>query len=249
MPQPSEPFLPVAASRGVRRASFTLVTPANHYPSRLPGFPGAQVVKLVTPRLAPARFGQYLLSLDGSGTVEAGFESFLYGLEGSVALRADGVEHRLAAGGFAYLPPELGFSMAGAGRVLWLKRRLEAWPGLAAPRRGRRPPRRRAVRVDRRPRLPPPRAARPGRPAPGLQHEPAGVRPRRRARQGRDPRRGARPLHDRGRGPSTTSTQSSTRSARGDFVYMAPYCPQSFVATGREPAEYLLYKDVYRDGF
>ena len=34
-----------------------------------------------------------------------------------------------------------------------------------------------------------------------------------------------------------------------DFIYMAPYCPQSFVATGDEPAEYLLYKDVYRDGF
>jgi (S)-ureidoglycine aminohydrolase len=35
----------------------------------------------------------------------------------------------------------------------------------------------------------------------------------------------------------------------GDFIYMAPYCPQSFVASGTEPAEYLLYKDVYRDGF
>ena len=36
---------------------------------------------------------------------------------------------------------------------------------------------------------------------------------------------------------------------RDDFIYMAPYCPQSFVASGTEPAEYLLYKDVYRDGF
>src|SRR4051795_1372634 len=140
MPQPSEPVLPVAASRGVRRASFTLVTPANHYPSRLPGLPGAEVVKLVTPRRAPARFGQYLLGLDGSGTVEAGFESFLYGLEGSVALRADGVEHRLVSGAFAYLPPQLGFSMAGAGRVLWLKRRLEEAPGVRGPRAGPRPP-------------------------------------------------------------------------------------------------------------
>jgi (S)-ureidoglycine aminohydrolase len=34
----------------------------------------------------------------------------------------------------------------------------------------------------------------------------------------------------------------------GDFIYMAPYCPQSFVA-GDEPSEYLLYKDVWRDGF
>ena len=36
--------------------------------------------------------------------------------------------------------------------------------------------------------------------------------------------------------------------AAGDFIYMAPYCPQSFVA-GDEGAEYLLYKDVWRDGF
>ena len=35
----------------------------------------------------------------------------------------------------------------------------------------------------------------------------------------------------------------------GDFIYMAPYCPQGFVADAKQGAEYLLYKDVYRDGF
>ncbi len=34
----------------------------------------------------------------------------------------------------------------------------------------------------------------------------------------------------------------------GDFIYMAPYCPQSFMA-GPEGGEYLLYKDAWRDGF
>ena len=34
-----------------------------------------------------------------------------------------------------------------------------------------------------------------------------------------------------------------------DFVYMAPYCPQSFYAVGPDRTEYLLYKDVWRDGF
>jgi len=33
-----------------------------------------------------------------------------------------------------------------------------------------------------------------------------------------------------------------------DFIYMAPYCPQGFLA-GPQGAEYLLYKDVMRDGF
>ena len=32
-----------------------------------------------------------------------------------------------------------------------------------------------------------------------------------------------------------------------DFIYMAPYCPQGFVASEAGPAEYLLYKDVFRD--
>ena len=32
-----------------------------------------------------------------------------------------------------------------------------------------------------------------------------------------------------------------------DFIYMAPYCPQSFYATGPTPAKYLYYKNVNRD--
>ena len=57
------------SSRGVRGLSFTLVTPANHYPSRLPPFGDAPVVKLVTPRMAPSRIGEYLVSLPaGEGT-------------------------------------------------------------------------------------------------------------------------------------------------------------------------------------
>ena len=107
------------SSRGVRRTSFTLVTPANHYPSRLPPFGDAPVVKLVTPRFAPARIGEYLLSLPaGGGTTEPvapGFETFLYALDGDAAARVDGVgparaeggpgaELSLRAGGFAYLP-------------------------------------------------------------------------------------------------------------------------------------------------
>jgi len=32
----------------------------------------------------------------------------------------------------------------------------------------------------------------------------------------------------------------------GDAIWMAPYCPQWFVAMGDEPASYLCYKDVHR---
>lgn len=33
---------------------------------------------------------------------------------------------------------------------------------------------------------------------------------------------------------------------QGDFIYMAPYCPQWFGALGKEPAKYLIYKDWNR---
>jgi (S)-ureidoglycine aminohydrolase len=33
----------------------------------------------------------------------------------------------------------------------------------------------------------------------------------------------------------------------GDFIWMGPYVPQSFYATGREPSKYLYYKNVNRD--
>jgi (S)-ureidoglycine aminohydrolase len=34
--------------------------------------------------------------------------------------------------------------------------------------------------------------------------------------------------------------------AGGDVIWMAPYCPQWFVAMGKQPASYLYYKDVNR---
>jgi (S)-ureidoglycine aminohydrolase len=36
--------------------------------------------------------------------------------------------------------------------------------------------------------------------------------------------------------------------AAGDIIWMASYCPQWFVAMGKEPARYLYYKDIHRDG-
>jgi (S)-ureidoglycine aminohydrolase len=35
----------------------------------------------------------------------------------------------------------------------------------------------------------------------------------------------------------------------GDFIYMAPYCPQWFGALGKKPAKYILYKDWNRHPF
>jgi len=243
-------------TRGVRGASYTLLTPANRYASRVPNLRDTLVYKLVTPRLAPARFGEYVLDLQaGGGTSEpvaAGFEDFLYGLSGDAVVRAgDGREVALAAGGWCYLPPAEGFALdPGAKRaeVLWLKRRLEPWPGLDPPeaRSGHRddgPWEDTGVPGFRRRELLPPGDPRHDFNMSLLAFDP-GV--------GLDKVE----VHDEEHGLYMTAGGGlyhldgvHHEVRRDDFIYMAPYCPQSFVATGPEPAEYLLYKDVYRDGF
>ena len=125
-----------------RRAPGHVVprTPANHYPSRLPEFGDAPVVKLVTPRLAPARIGEYLIALPaGGGTgepVAPGFETFLYGLDGEASALSTGASSRSAPARGPTCPRRRrGRSAAGdaPARLLMVKRRYEPWPGLDAP--------------------------------------------------------------------------------------------------------------------
>jgi (S)-ureidoglycine aminohydrolase len=243
------------SSRGTRRDSFTLVTPANHYPSRLPGFGDAPVVKLVTPRFAPARIGEYLVALPAGGATAApvapGFETFLYALEGEATGTVEGGELSLRGGAFAYVPAEASFTLAAGAapaRLLIVKRRYEPWPGLAAPallsgHRDDEPFAATPVPGFRRRELLPT-----GDPAfdfnmsllrfdPGVGLDNIEV-------------------HDEEHGLYMTAGAGLyfldgelLEVERDDFIYMAPYCPQGFTATGREPAEYLLYKDVWRDGF
>jgi (S)-ureidoglycine aminohydrolase len=241
-------------SRGVRGLSFTLVTPANHYPSRLPPWGDALVVKLVTPRMAPSRIGQYLVSLPaGAATarpVEPGWETFLYALEGEATVLTEGDALELPAGGFAYVGVDHGYDVAAGehpARLLIVKRRYERFPGIEAPR---------AVSGHR-------------DDEPFAETEVPGFR-RRELLPVADPAFDFNmsllafdagvgldkvEIHDEEHGLYMTAGGGTylledrrLEVRAGDFIYMAPYCPQSFLA-GDEPSEYLLYKDVWRDGF
>ncbi|MGI8779249.1 MAG: cupin domain-containing protein, partial [Solirubrobacteraceae bacterium] len=234
----------MTASRGARRTSFTLVTPANHYPSRLPNLGDATVVKLVTPRFSPARIGQYLIALPaGGGTtapVAPGYETFLYALDGAPSAVVDGAELGLGAGGFAYLPAPASFALLAGeqpARLLMIKRRYEPWPGLDAPgllsgHRDDEPFADTPVPGFRRREL-----LAPGDPTfdfnVSLLAFDAGV--------GLDNIE----VHDEEHGLYMTAGAGvyfldgeRFEVGEGDFVDVAPYCPQGFVATGREPAEY-----------
>jgi (S)-ureidoglycine aminohydrolase len=243
-------------TRGRRGPTWTLITPDNHYVSRLAALQRASVVKLVTPRLSPARFGQYLVQMSPRGgtvgDLPAGEEHFLYVLEGRLTVGSGTELLRLEPGGFAYLPPDETLSFladrGGPGALmLWLKRPYEPAAGFHLP------PLLHGHRDD----------------EPFADTPTEGVR-RRELVPVDDPARDFAmsilqfdagcglpqvEIHDEEHGLWMTAgggtyflDGSDVEVERNDFIYMAPYCPQSFVA-GPEGGEYLLYKDAWRDGF
>jgi (S)-ureidoglycine aminohydrolase len=247
----TDPHLTVASSRGRRGASYHLLTPPNRYPSRLAGFAATTVFKLATPRTGSARFGQYLLQLaPGGGTTTpagaADFEHFFFALDGQALLD----DEPLTAGGYAYLPAGSALTLRNAdapATLLWLKRRYEAAAGLPAPA-----------------------ALRGHRDEVETITTPSGL-VRRELLPADDPAfdfnmsllafppgasLGAVEVHDEEHGLYMTAgggiyhlDGDDLEVMAGDFIYMAPYCPQYFTPTGPDTAEYLLYKDVFRDGF
>jgi (S)-ureidoglycine aminohydrolase len=243
--------------RGALGLGYTVITPANHYPSRLPEFGDQPVVKLVTPRMAPSRIGEYLVSLDaGGGTtrrVGAGYERFFYVLDGTVTLLTSGSGRTpLTAGGYAYLPSDAPYELRAAedapARLLIVKRRYEAHgahdaPGPLHGHRDDEPFAPTAVEgFTRRELLPV------GDPAfdfnmsllrfgPGVGLDKIEVH---------DEEHGL--WMTEGGGVYVLGRDEHVVRAE-DFIYMAPYCPQGFTAGPDGPAEYLLYKDTWRDGF
>jgi (S)-ureidoglycine aminohydrolase len=243
---------PSNPDRGRHRPAFTLLTPANRYMSRLPSLTDVGYFKLVTPRREPARFAQYLLQIPASGArtmLGPQFEHFLFGLGGDAAVVSGGDVLQLGEGGFVYVPPSMRFDLRahGAGSLLWIKRVYQRWPSLGPPD----PVSGHVTQLEaisggvaglsRRELLDPADAAfdfnmslmsfDPGAGLPQIE------------------------IHDEEHGLYMTTGGGAYHLdgeqhdvQAGDFVYMAPYCPQGFVA-GPGGAGYLLYKDVYRDGF
>jgi (S)-ureidoglycine aminohydrolase len=244
-------------SRGALGHGYTVVTPANHYPSRLPEFGDQPVVKLVTPRMVPSRIGEYLVSLHaGGGTtrrVGAGYERFFYVLDGTVTLSTAASERRaLTAGGFAYLPSDMAYELqagdGGSARLLIVKRIYESHGAHDAP----------AVLCGHRDDTPFVETDVPGftrrelLPVDDPAFDFAMSLLRFEAGVGLDKIE----VHDEehglwmleGDGTYVLGAEQHDVGAE-DFIYMAPYCPQGFTASADGPAEYLLYKDTWRDGF
>ena len=95
-------------SRAIVRSRYALL-PLEGIPfSRFPEWPQARVRVLAAPALG-AQFVEYLLDLEagqaGRHAADDRNELFLYVLSGAVSLTIDENRHSLAAGGFALVPP------------------------------------------------------------------------------------------------------------------------------------------------
>jgi (S)-ureidoglycine aminohydrolase len=239
------------SDRGHRGPGYLLQTAANRYASLLPWLPEATVYKLVSPRLEPAEFSQQLICLDDSPAAPAAFpsgrEQFVYVLDGELRTSVDGSEHDLPAGGFEYCPAASTLALVGAkaARVLRIHRLWSPAPDGAQPARtgGRREDRapgptpveglaRRELLPTDDPRFDFTMSIMSFDPGAGLDQV-----------EIHDEEHGLYMLAGGGRyllGSDWHDVEAE------DFIYMAPYCPQTFSA-GPEGAEYLLYKDIFRD--
>lgn len=228
-----------------------LIDPGSFVTAPLAGWERTQGVVLISPRMG-ARFCQYLAIMEAGAAAEpapSGVQRFVYVLEGSVAVRPIGSEARtLGAGGFAYLPAEdrSALRAAAASKLCVFEKRY-------VPRTGVMPP----VRIlgnerdikgepflgDEIARL---QVLLPVEPAFDMAVNVFRFQP------------GARlpfvEVHVMEHGLLMLGGEGVYRLSDrwypvrgGDVIWMAPFCPQWFVAMGSEPAAYLYYKDVHRD--
>ncbi len=119
--------------RSVHRPGLYLLLPqANRVPSSLPNFEKTVIKVLVTPRLG-ARFTQYELDFQAGGRtkklVNDEFEHILYVVRGRLTIDIGGEKKELEEGGFAYLPDDMPYRFENPdnseNRVLWIKQRYQ----------------------------------------------------------------------------------------------------------------------------
>jgi (S)-ureidoglycine aminohydrolase len=231
--------------------SYMIFPRANRVEHHLPHFEGVLAQVLATPQLG-AKFIQHELLVEPGGKTtrprDEALEQFFFVLEGQVEFGLDGKRHKLVQGSFCWLPPHLAYTFQNSGddlsRVVWIRRRYEEVDGVAIP-------------------------------APIVAHE-SDVRadptdtymeqhltPYEQLGfdmginlQVFDPgvyfsfveahvmEHGLYMLAGRG---LYWLNHDLIETQKDDFIYMAPFCPQFFYATGWEKSAYLLYKDVNRD--
>ncbi len=231
--------------------SYMLFPKSCRVDHHLPGFDGVVAQVLSTPQHG-SKFVEHELVFDPNGgmskTKQEEFEQFLFVLEGKIRLEVDGKKHNMDEGGFSWLPPQAAYSMKNdqdaVSRVIWIRRRYVKAEGIEIPQ---------AIVANEK----------------DVKGDPVDTYMEQHLTpyeqlgfdmginlQVFDPgsyfgmveahvmEHGLYMLYGRG---LYWLNQDLMETQKDDFIYMAPYCPQYFYATGWDKSAYLLYKDVNRD--
>jgi (S)-ureidoglycine aminohydrolase len=237
-------------TRDVVKERYALRTPRGFVPSCLPGWSNAVSIVQISPAMG-ANFTQLLITLNanGEGRGNSGaIEYFVYVLEGDCSAKVGGKKHTLKTGGYIFIPAQSDFIFDGAksgAQLLIFQKRFEPLSGAKKP----------GVIAGH-------EADIPGNPFLGNEdarlqvllpdkpefdmavniftYQPGATLPFVETH-----------IMEHGlvmlRGQGVYRLDADHHPVRaGDVIWMAPYCPQWFVAMGKEPASYIYYKDVNR---
>ncbi len=241
---------PYGNTRTSIRPRHALITPDGHVASQIPGIRGARVVVVISPAMG-ARLTQLLLTFEKGGSLELpgnAWETAGYFMSGGGSLDFGDTRGRASAGSYFFVPAGQAWTITAAKagtQVTLFQKKYEPLAGTPAPapRMGH------AGEVKGEPFLGDPDARLqvlfPDEPAFDLAmniftYQPGATLP-------------FVETHIMEHGLIMLSGQGVYRLedcwypvAAGDAIWMAPYCPQWFVAMGKTPASYLYYKDINR---
>jgi (S)-ureidoglycine aminohydrolase len=251
MKVPGEPRVnPFGHTRSCIAANYALITPDTHVWTTLTGWKGTTAAVHISPHLG-ARFSQATMAMDAEGSrgaAPAGVERFVYVLEGRLRLTlADASPHLLEPGAFAYVPPDRPheFMAAAPSRLVLFEKPYESLAKAEPPE-------------------PIIGGASDIAGEPFMGDEDARLQTLLPADESFDMAMNIFTYQ-----PGATLPQVEIHVMEhglvmldgagiyrlgdawhpvqgGDVIWMASYCPQWFVAMGKEPARYLYYKDINR---
>lgn len=232
--------------------SYMILGQADRVNSKLPNWHNTNAKIMTTPALG-AKFVEYEMFIQpGGGTkkpVNDGLQHFLFVLEGEITFELDGQTHELTQGGTVWRPPNHPYRVANNSeattRMLWLRRRYIELEGIAIPA----PIITNEKDVEALPEdtyvekhlIPYDNELGYDMAFNLLIFEPGthfGFV------ESHIMEHGLYMLDGRGFYYLNGDLIEVTKD---DYIYMAPFCPQYFAATGWETGRYILYKDVNRD--
>ena len=235
---------PLGHTRTVVRRNHAVIAPDSHVVAALAGWDRARGVVLISPAMG-AGFVQYLAHLEAgnsSAGAAAGVERFLYVMQGKVTVEG----RELGVGGYAYFPADRAHRIEarGAAKVLVIEKVFE--PGGAG-----RPEAvvEEEVAVASSPFMGDPDAQLklllPDSPAYDMAVNVFTYRPGAMLPQVECHVMEHGLVMLQGMGVYRLDDQWYPVQAE-DVIWMAPYCPQWFIAGGKQASRYLYYKDVNR---